>query len=287
MARMDYTGGVAKLLTIDVPQLKGGIDQWIDYQQDYGLNQTDIPELIRLATDKELSFEETEEEYPIAAMWGPMHARRALAQLKAAQAIEPLVKTLEWDEDDYSLEDFPKVFGLFGPEAIPALTRALQESNGSFSARTTTLIESLQQLAKIYPETLDTVGQALIEQLRLFNKNEPDLNGFLVNSLTNLKVEHALPLIEEVFKADKVDASIIRWHSVQYEFGLIDKAEHDRLEEEFRAALRASRKSESLLSSDAPFSGSNLNPPAKKQKEKAKAKRKIAKASQKKNRKRK
>jgi hypothetical protein len=286
MAHIPYTGGVAKLLEIDVPELKGGTDRWIDYQKDYGLGQADIPELIRLATDKELYFEDTEEEYPLAALWGAMHARRALGQLKAAQAVDPLLETLKWDDDDYTLEDFPKVFSLIGPEAIPALARALQESNGAYSKTATTAIESLEQIARKLPETQDEVGKVLLEQLKLFEKNEPSINGFLVNSLTNLKVEQALPVIEEAFKAEKVDTSIIRWHSVQFEFGLIDKSEHDRVEEEFRAAHRASRKADMLPEDQGRFSGSNINPSRKKQKDKAKAKRKLAKASQKKNRKR-
>ena len=69
------------------------VEEWPDYPKEYGLTQGDIPELIRLATDDDLYSENTEEEYPEAAMWAAIHALRALGQLKSTQAIEP-----RWDE---------------------------------------------------------------------------------------------------------------------------------------------------------------------------------------------
>lgn len=287
MAQMEYTGAVAKLLKIGLPQEAVGPDTWIDYQKEYGLNQADIDELIRLATDKDLYYQETEEDYPDEAMWAGVHAWRALGQLRAVQAAEPLLNALKWGDDDYLLNDFPKIFGLMGPGVIPPLTRAMQENNSDYSVTANTAVDALEKVAKNYPEARDEVIGIMLEQLKLFDKNDRALNGFLINSLTNLKAEQALPLIEEAFNQDKVDDSILRWHSVQYEFGLIDKEEHDRLEEEFRAAHRSLINSRLLSGDRSPFGSTNTSPSTKKHKEKAKAKRKMAKASQKKNRKRK
>jgi hypothetical protein len=77
---MEYTGAVAELLKIGLPQAAVGPDKWIDYQKEYGLGQADIDELIRLVTDADLYFEETEEDYPEEAMWAGVHAWRALGQ---------------------------------------------------------------------------------------------------------------------------------------------------------------------------------------------------------------
>ena len=112
----------------------------------------------------------------------------------------------------------------------------MQEINTDYSVTANTAVDALEKVAKNYPEARDEVIGILLEQFKLFDKNGPALNGFLVNSLTNLKVDQALSLIEEAFNQGKVDDSIIRWHSVQYEFGLIDKEEHDRVEEEFRGS---------------------------------------------------
>ena len=91
---MEYSGAVAKLLKIGLPQEAVGPDKWIDYQKEYGLGQPDIDELIRLVSDKELYYEETEEGYPEEAMWAGVHASRALGQLRAVQAAEPLLEVL-------------------------------------------------------------------------------------------------------------------------------------------------------------------------------------------------
>lgn len=284
---MEYSGAVAKLLKIGLPQEAIGPDKWIDYQKEYGLGQSDIDELIRLVSDQDLYYEETEEGYPEEAMWAGVHASRALGQLRAVQAVDPLFKVLKWGDDDYLLNDAPHIFGLIGPEAIPSLTQEMQENNSDYSVTANTAVDALEKVAKNYPEARDEVIGIMLEQFKLFDKNGPALNGFLVNSLTNLKAEQALTLIEEAFNQDKVDDSIIRWHSVQYEFGLISKEEHDRVEEEFRAAHRGSLTAGLQPGVRSLFGRSNTSPSSKKQKEKAKTKRKIAKASQKKNRKRK
>jgi hypothetical protein len=288
MAPTEYNGAVAKLLEIGSPEGWTKVEEWPDYPKEYGLTQADIPELIRLATDEDLYFENTEEEYPEAVMWGAIHALRALGQLKATQAIEPLIKVLNW-EDDYALDTVFLTYGLIGSAAIPALSRTLQENSEDFSSyATTTTIQALERIAGNYPEARDEVIRVLLEQLKLYAKNDPTFNSFIVSSLTDLKAEQALPLIEEAFNEGKVDNSIIRWHSVQSDFDLISDAEYERIEKEFVAAHRPGSEPSDLKLRDFGISpGPNTNPAVKKQKEKAKAKRKMAKVSQKKNRKRK
>jgi hypothetical protein len=288
----EYSGAVAKLLTIGVPTSTYDAAKWPNLPQEYGLTEADISELIRLATDKDLFYAETEEEYPEDYQWGAINAIQALGQLKAAQAVAPFMEILKW-EDDYTLETLPPAFGLIGQPAIAPLARALREwYSKKYDSTAATTVDALEKIATNYPETRDEVIEVLLDRLNTPEKNDDSLNGFLIASLTDLKAEKALPAIERAFKQDLVATMILRWHSVQYEFGLISKEEHDKTEEEFRAAQRAmfnaEREPATATDNDYdPFRGSNLNPSGKKQKEKAKAKRKMAKASQKKNRKRK
>lgn len=285
MAQVNYNEPVAKLLEIGQPEWAAPTGKWIDYQKEYGLDQADIPELIRLATDEELYYQDLEDE-EAPTIWGSVHAWRALGQLRANQAVEPLLKTLDWN-DDYSLEDLPRVFDLIGPAAIPGLSKAIQHNSTDYSTIATVAVESLQNIAQNYPEARNEITGVMLDQLALFSTNDPALNGFLINSLTELKVQEVLPLAEKAFEEDTVDDSMIRWHTVQYEFGLISQEEHDRIEQEFRAALIA-RNNFSLPSGrTGPANGPYTKTTGKKQKAKAKAKRKIAKASRKKNRPRK
>jgi HEAT repeat protein len=128
MTTREYNGAVAKLLTIGMVENAYEADKWPNYPQDYGVNEADIPELIRLATDKDLYYEATEEEYPEEYQWGIIHAVRALGQLKASEAVEPLMQLLKRDEDDdYMLETLPPTFGLIGQPAIAPLATALRK----------------------------------------------------------------------------------------------------------------------------------------------------------------
>jgi hypothetical protein len=292
MTTTEYSGAVAKLLTIGVPENTHLADKWPNYPQDYGLTEADIPELIRLATDKDLYFAETEEEYPEDYQWGTIHAIRALGQLKAVQAVTEFIEVLKW-EDDYILETVPSAFGLIGQPAIAPLAKVIRDwGSKEYDYSAAQKVDALEKIAINHPETRDEVIEILLDRLNTPEKNDDSLNGFLISSLTNLKAEKALPAIEKAFQQDLVDTIILRWHTVQYEFGLITKEEHDQTEKDFRAAQRAMFNAErgAATTSDydhAPFRGNNLNPSGKKQKEKTKAKRKMAKASQKKNRKRK
>lgn len=126
----------------------------------------------------------------------------------------------------------------------------------------------------------------LLGHLENFAQIDASVNAFLITALVDLKATQALPLIEEAFKAEKVDESVLRWHTVQRDFGLITQEEHDRIEAEFVAAYRAKNNDSKLTLRDFGISANNTVSQAdKKKKEKAKAKRKMAKASQKKNRK--
>ncbi|MBA4159122.1 MAG: hypothetical protein H0X65_16835, partial [Gemmatimonadetes bacterium] len=119
MMDASYPPPLDRLLTLGAPD----IDEWLEYRE-LGFGEEHIPELIRMATDEELIRGETED----PAIWAPVHASRALGQLRAEAAIEPLIARFhESDEDDWVAEELPEVFAMIGPAAIPALSRYLQD----------------------------------------------------------------------------------------------------------------------------------------------------------------
>src|SRR5579864_2999502 len=123
-----YTSPVDKLLTLGEAEFVLP-EKWPDYLE-LGLGPEHIPELIRMATDRELrniEAEEDEEEDP--EFWAPIHAIRALGQLHAEAAIEPLVQLLTVQAgDEWMQEELRFVFGLIGPAAIPALAAYLADT---------------------------------------------------------------------------------------------------------------------------------------------------------------
>src|SRR5262245_17356083 len=73
-------------------------EDWQDYRA-LGLTLGHAPALVRLASDRTLRPEDAKS----AADFGPLHAWRALAQLRVAGAVEALLRRL----DDEALDDSP------------------------------------------------------------------------------------------------------------------------------------------------------------------------------------
>src|SRR6266568_3085831 len=81
-----YASPVDKLLTYGKPD-EYVVEAWPDYLA-LGLISEHIPELLRMVTDKELLDTDAEED---PAGWAPVHAMRALGQLRDISALEPLL----------------------------------------------------------------------------------------------------------------------------------------------------------------------------------------------------
>ena len=72
-----------------------------------GLTSEHIPALIRMATDEELNWANADS----LEVWAPVHAWRALGQLHAEEAIEPLMRLFhEHDDSDWVGEELPIVY---------------------------------------------------------------------------------------------------------------------------------------------------------------------------------
>jgi hypothetical protein len=95
----DYEGPVHKLLALGKP-----LDS-TNYQH-LGIDKGHVPALIDMA--KDMGLHQAHEDS--AEVWAPVHAWRALGQLGAEEAIEPLTDLLRLvDEigDDFGSQDLP------------------------------------------------------------------------------------------------------------------------------------------------------------------------------------
>ncbi|HWH68393.1 MAG TPA: hypothetical protein VNT26_03370, partial [Candidatus Sulfotelmatobacter sp.] len=88
--------------------------------QDYlalGIGADQVPELVRMVTDEALNNGPGDS----LLVWAPVHAWRALAQLRAEAAIQPLLgllRRIDERQDDWVGEDVPQALGKIGPAAI-------------------------------------------------------------------------------------------------------------------------------------------------------------------------
>ncbi len=252
-------------------------DDWPDYRE-LGIGPEHVPELIHMATDEALHEGDSES----TEVWAPLHAWRALGQLRAVEAVEPLLELFDrLEDDDWVHEELPVVFGLMGPATLPALATYLADLAHTDSSRISA-IASIEQIGKKWPDARGEALALLEERLERFEENEPDVNAFLVEALVELGAKEAAPLIERAFAEGYVDPIVMGdWQDVQVELGL-------KLAEEV-APKQASKWSESLLP---PHQASETFTPASSEvthKHKAaqkKAKSEMARLSRKKNRKR-
>jgi hypothetical protein len=271
-----YTERVAKLLELGRPG-----HPWQDYLA-LGITPEDIPELIRLVQDNELRGLEPPDDLPVdedlPEWYGQIHAWRALAQLKAEEAIPALLGILHQiddDDDDWLSSDVAQVFDMIGPAAVEPLAEYLADESNPMYARSTTG-SSLAEIGKTHPEWRERCIRAIATVLEKYESNDEGFNGFLIGDLIDLKAVEQIDLIKRAFEADAVDEFINGdVEDVQVQMGLLEK--------------RLTPARERLIGSFAPnfdgFVASSSKP--READKKQKIKRKQEKKSRKKNRKRK
>lgn len=272
----DYVPPVDKLLTYGEAK-NATPDNWPNYLE-LGLGPEHIPDLIRMATDEKLNWADSDS----LEVWAPTHAWRTLGQLRAEAAVKPLLALFkDLDENDWVTTELPEVFGMIGPAALPILAAYIADVSLSENARISA-IPSVQKIGMRWPEARPASTEILMKQLELFAENEPEVNGFLVLALVEIKATEALPLIERAFATRHVDPMIMGdWGDVQVEFGLkspeeVKQERSKRLPE--MPFLSPGEKSASLQISTKERYQSEAT--------RKKAKSKIARQSRKKNRKR-
>jgi len=175
----------------------------VDYAK-FGLTTADVPELIRLATHAPL-FQADDDRLSYA----PVHACEALIQMRVPEAVEALLATLPWVEDDtfdvWSFEHLPSLFGKVGRPAVEPCRDYIADKGNSCEARQHA-IWILGKLGGRRGRALyDVCVEALCAQLAKFAEQSKTFNGKLINVLGDLEALEAIPLIDAAFRANQVD----------------------------------------------------------------------------------
>lgn len=201
-----YEEPVARLLSVgEVKNTGGGSPEgrWLDYCSQFGFTPAHAPELIRMACDDDLNSEDSES----SIVWAPAHAWRALGQLKAIEAVKPLLDLAATSDDDWLFEDLPKVFGLIGPAAMPILETFL-EAGCKCEWAIIAALNGIKDIAKRFPEYRDNVVAIAVNNLRHYANNDPTVNADIIVLLMDLNAIETIDVIREAFQADKVDLSV-------------------------------------------------------------------------------
>jgi hypothetical protein len=139
------------------------------------------------------------------------------------EAVLPLLDLLnEIDEnhDDWTTEELPVVFGMIGERALPFLEKFIaDDSNGKFPR--IVAIHGVEVVGNSDEGSRDRSTEILNNQLELYEQNDPELNGYLISHLIEMKSTVSMPLIKEAYQGNCVDYSIIGdYEDVEISMGL-------------------------------------------------------------------
>lgn len=192
---------------------------WPDYRT-LGLEDRHAPALIRMATDPALQAAEDRD----PAGWAPVHAWRALGQLGAPAAAEPLLALLRREmESEWVMAEVPAVLGMIGPAALPGATLLLFDDEADEGLRIATS-RAITGVGLEYPERRDEAAALLKTQLEDWKGQGRLLNAFLVSGLIDLQETEAAPLMEAAFAGNAVDLDVNGdWEDAQVDLGLLQE----------------------------------------------------------------
>lgn len=217
--KQTYSEPVAALLKLGVRPLND--EEWRDYRSD-GITLDHVNELISLATDEALLFDA----WPDPSASAPIHAWRALGQLQAEAAIEPLLKMLSIGAEvdlEAAIEDIPEALVLIGEPTLPTLSRFLNDPRENAYVRTYAA-GVISKIGASAPDVRTECVTILTDRLALGRPSERELNAVLIYALTELHAVEAAPVIEKAFADNVVDLWVQGdWESVQITLGLLDE----------------------------------------------------------------
>lgn len=217
-----YTGLMAKVLSYgDMSNPPFQSRTGYAYLAD-GFDRSHVPDLIRILDDDELADADADS----SEVWAQGHAWRILGQLRAEEAILPLLRLLHYiDErdDDWVQNEVPEVLADIGPTALEPAAHFLSDTDNGVWARVAA-IDSLKQIAMAFPDTRSRCVEVVTGQLAQFAEQDEILNTFLIDCLIELKAVESAPLIERAFAAGAVDVTVRGdWEDAQIDLGLLDE----------------------------------------------------------------
>ena len=199
-----YTEPVTKLLTLGDPR-ESKTKEWLDYYS-LGITEKDIPQLIELLTDMDLYYLDSDN----PAVWSTLHTWRALGQLKGKEAIIPLINILvdkELEDDDWIREEIPVVLGMIGEDCIDPLKAYLYDQSKPEWPKVM-ISHGLEQIGQKVPSRKEEIVKIFSDFLDQATAKTPELNGFIINYLIDLKAVNSIESIRNAYKKEIVDFSV-------------------------------------------------------------------------------
>lgn len=207
------------------------IRNWVDRDDYYisacRLSHEDIPGLIDIVSHWGDPDWEDEQDFAVDdyCQGGliSVTAWRALAELKAADAVPALIEMLRDlgdDFDDWVSEELPHVFGRIGESAVDPLMQLMSDAKSAEWARGCAA-SGLRRIVQRQPETRDVIVAFLTEAISRATENDVHFNSTLMHELVELHAVEAAEPIERAFAANCIDVGMLGdWQYVRRKLGV-------------------------------------------------------------------
>jgi tetratricopeptide (TPR) repeat protein len=207
-----YPSPMRTLFTLGEPKPDYSYTDLTESLKDY------VPQLIELALDDDINkLKQTD-----PAVWSPLHALAILRELRAVEAVEPLLEMMDWD-DEWIEAQLPQVYGAIGAPALPALKAYTMDSSNDQWGRGRALA-SLTAVAQAHEETRDEVVHFFINFLDRpgagSSVEEESLTASLVGELGDLQATESYEAIRRAFDENRVDETIVQLEDIERDFGM-------------------------------------------------------------------
>ena len=212
----------------------------LDYKK-FGFNEEDIEELIRLSLDtryliSNYGFTEEQEE---TLYFAGVHAINVLTELKAVEAIEPLIDRMVFEngENDYASESLVAFLGDIGEASIPYLKILLlitEEERDLLS-----VFDAFERMMKNNSKLEEKIEEVLIAYIAKEN-HEPTNLASAISLLLDRTQDKHIELIRETFNTKEVD---FNWRGdledIEIDLGLRKERETERPKNKLQKLIEA------------------------------------------------
>jgi hypothetical protein len=146
---------------------------------------------------------------PAHKFWATHHAIQLLGDLRAAEAVGPILDLLD-EDDDYVDQHLPESLAKIGRPALAPLRTALFAPDADLYG-VARAGNALVKMAELHPELRPEIVTMMVERFDADVPNdEPEaLRGFLVSDLADLRAVEAIPIVRHAYGKNLVDETII------------------------------------------------------------------------------
>lgn len=179
------------------------VQPWLDYRAVLSADEYRESYLLSLLNDE--SFAHAPEGSPLP--WVPLHAWRALGQMRSLALIDPVLRLAEDDAYIHAYSDFEKLSAEIGEPAIDPLIAILTDQTRSVCSRTLSAVGLGAIGRSAAGATRTRIIEALMDQIRN-HATDGWVNGAATGALIAMQEQAVGPEVLRMYKQGQIQGSV-------------------------------------------------------------------------------